>query len=124
MRTLTLALVAALATGVASAQLPDIKGMLGAAPQAGVSEGKAAAGLKDALRVSTGNAVSLTGKPNGYFGNEAIRIGMPQKLQMVEKGLRAIGYGPKVDEFVLSMNARRKRRRPRHGTSSSARSSG
>ena len=29
---------------------------------------------------------------------------MPKNLQPVEKGLRAIGYGPKVDEFVLSMN--------------------
>ena len=29
---------------------------------------------------------------------------MPKKLQTMEKGLRAVGYGPKVDDFVLSMN--------------------
>ena len=29
---------------------------------------------------------------------------MPNSLRPVEKGLRAVGYGPKVDGFVLSMN--------------------
>jgi hypothetical protein len=29
---------------------------------------------------------------------------MPEKLRTLEKGLRAVGYGPQVDEFVLSMN--------------------
>ena len=104
MRIAIIALVAALLAGTAGAQLPDIKSLLGSAPKSTVSEDKAALGLKDALRVGTGNAVSLTGKPDGYFGNDAIRIGMPEKLRLVEKGLRAVGYGPQVDAFVLSMN--------------------
>ena len=29
---------------------------------------------------------------------------MPEKLRTVEQGLRMVGYGPQVDEFVLSMN--------------------
>jgi hypothetical protein len=29
---------------------------------------------------------------------------MPEKLRTFEKGLRAVGYGPKVDEFIQSMN--------------------
>jgi hypothetical protein len=29
---------------------------------------------------------------------------MPEKLKTLETGLRAVGYGPKIDEFVLSMN--------------------
>ena len=36
--------------------------------------------------------------------NQAIKILMPEKLQTLEKGLRLVGYGPQVDEFVLSMN--------------------
>lgn len=104
MRIAIIALVAAILAGTAAAQLPDIKSLLGSAPKSTVSEDKAALGLKDALRVGTGNAVSLTGKPDGYFGNDAIRIGMPDKLRLVEKGLRAVGYGPQVDAFVLSMN--------------------
>jgi hypothetical protein len=37
---------------------------------------------------------------------------MPEKLRTVESGLRAIGYGPKVDEFVLSMNRAAERAAP------------
>ena len=29
---------------------------------------------------------------------------MPEKLRTLEKGLRVVGYGPQVDEFILSMN--------------------
>ncbi len=62
------------------------------------------AGLKEALKIGSGNAVSLTGKTDGYFGNAAIKILMPEKLQTVEKGLRLVGQGDQVDAFVLSMN--------------------
>ena len=65
---------------------------------------KVDAGLKQALQVATEKSVSLTGRPNGYFSNQAIKILMPEKLQTVESGLRMVGYGPQVDEFVLSMN--------------------
>lgn len=67
-------------------------------------EARTAAGLKEALQVGVGNAVNLTGQVDGYFKNQAIKILMPKQLQTLEKGLRAVGYGPKVDEFVLSMN--------------------
>jgi hypothetical protein len=60
--------------------------------------------LKEALKIGTGNAVNLTGKTDGYFLNQAIKILMPEKLRTLEKGLRAVGYGPQIDEFVLSMN--------------------
>jgi hypothetical protein len=65
---------------------------------------KVDAGLKQALQVATEKSVSLTGRPNGYFSNQAIKILMPEKLQTVESGLRMVGYGPQVDNFVLSMN--------------------
>lgn len=73
-----------------------------ASPPAG--EDKIIAGLKEALRVGTGNAVSKTGRVDGYFKNLAIKILMPKKLQTFEKGLRIAGFGSQVDEFVLSMN--------------------
>ena len=62
------------------------------------------AGLKEALKVGSDNTVQLTGKTDGYFGNEAIKILMPEQLRTVEKGLRALGQGEQVDAFVLSMN--------------------
>lgn len=69
-----------------------------------LSEDKVAAGLKSALEIGTANAVSSVGKPDGFFKNAIIKILMPKKLQTLEKGLRLVGYGPQVDEFVLSMN--------------------
>ena len=88
----------------ASAQVDQlIKGM-GIGQQSGLAEGKASAGLKEALQVATEKSVSLTGRPDGYFSNAAIKILMPEKLRSVEQGLRMVGYGPQVDEFVLSMN--------------------
>ena len=69
-----------------------------------LSDTKIASGLKEALQVGATNAVKLTGRTDGYFGNAAIKILLPKNLKTFEKGLRAMGYGPKVDDFVLSMN--------------------
>jgi hypothetical protein len=97
----------------ASAQLDQLlKGLGGLAPQSGPSDAKVASGLKEALQIGTQNAVNLTGKTDGFFQNQAIKILMPEKLRTLETGLRAIGYGPKVDEFVLSMNRAAERAAP------------
>ena len=37
------------------------------------SEGKVGSGLKEALQVATEKAVGLTGRPNGYYDNPAIK---------------------------------------------------
>jgi len=76
------------------------------------SDEKVASGLKEALEIGTGNAVASTGRPDGFFGNEAIRILMPEKLQRLDKGLRAVGLGSQIDEFVLSMNRAAERAAP------------
>ncbi len=91
-------------TTVSFAQIGDLSKRLGLGKQDNLSDTKIASGLKQALQVGTDNAVKLTGRPNGYFGNQAIKILMPKNLQPLEKGLRAVGYGPKIDDFVLSMN--------------------
>jgi len=82
----------------------EISKHLGLGTQGELSDSKIASGLKQALQVGAENAVKLTGRPDGYFGNEAIKILMPKNLQPLEKGLRAVGQGPKVDGFILSMN--------------------
>ena len=94
------------------AQVGDITKRLGLGKTDQLSDEKVASGLKEALQVGTENAVKLTGKPDGYFKNEAIKILMPEKLRTFEKGLRAVGYGPQVDEFVLSMNRAAERAAP------------
>jgi hypothetical protein len=78
--------------------------MFGVAKVAALDQSQASAGLKEALVTSTVDAVHLTGRPNGYFDNPAIRIGVPAKLKFLDTGLRTVGYGPQIDQFVLSMN--------------------
>ena len=97
-----LSLVSLAPAQVTSQQIGDIAKKLGL--NAGLSDSKVSAGLKQALQIGAENSVKLTGRTDGYFKNQAIKILMPKSLQPVEKGLRLIGYGPKVDSFVLSMN--------------------
>jgi hypothetical protein len=91
-----------------SAQLDDILKKAGEAigsrDTAGLSNDKIVAGLKEALQVSTGKAVALTGKPDGFLKNEAIKILLPPKLETVGKGMRMLGMGEKVDELEVGMN--------------------
>lgn len=67
-------------------------------------DSKLASGLKEALRVGTEKAVAITGKQDGYFKNETIKILMPEKLRATEGMLRKVGLGGQIDQLVLSMN--------------------
>jgi hypothetical protein len=105
-RLFTVVVVMVLTTSPVYAQIDKIfKGLTGTVGQQGeLSDVKIGSGLKEALKVGTENSVHLTGKTDGYFLNQAIKILMPEKLQTLEKGLKMVGYGPQIDEFVLSMN--------------------
>ena len=93
----------------AAAQLDRfLKGLTGG----GLSDAKIGSGLKEALQVGTENTVNLTGKTDGYFANQAIRILMPERMRTFESALRGVGYGPQIDEFVLSMNRAAERAAP------------
>ncbi|WP_298432550.1 DUF4197 domain-containing protein [Geobacter sp.] len=61
-------------------------------------------GLKEALATGTERAVKEVAKPDGYFGNQLIRILLPDKIQQVADVLGTLGYQRQVDELVLSMN--------------------
>jgi hypothetical protein len=103
---LAVAAVLFLLTGPAAAQWDKLlKGLGGeGSAGAGLSDAKIGAGLKEALQVATEKTVSLTGKTDGYFTNQVIKILMPEKLRNFESGLRAVGFGGQVDELVLGMN--------------------
>jgi hypothetical protein len=101
---ITSMMIVLLITPPASAQLDRIFKGLKLDEKSGLSDAKIGSGLKEALQIGTENAVKLTGQTNGYFLNQVIKILMPEKLRTFEKGLRAVGYGPKVDEFIQSMN--------------------
>jgi len=93
-----------IAASAASAQSLDVSKLFQSDKADKLSNGDIVAGLKEALQVGTVNTVDLTGKVDGYFGNAAIKILMPEQIRTVETGLRALGQGERVDEFVLAMN--------------------
>jgi uncharacterized protein DUF4197 len=70
----------------------------------GLTDDKIIAGLKEALRVGTGNAVALTGRPDGFLKNAAIKILLPEKLRSAGKTLRMVGMGSQVDALEVGMN--------------------
>lgn len=61
-------------------------------------------GLKQALSVGAERAITLLAKKDGYLGDGAIRIPLPDSLQTLAKGMRTLGQGDLVDEFELTMN--------------------
>src|SRR5689334_3260158 len=73
-------------------------------PTRSLSNDKIVAGLKEALTVSTRNAVASTGRPDGFFKNAAIKILVPDKLRNVAQGMRLIGMGSQVDALEVGMN--------------------
>ncbi len=72
--------------------------------QAPLTQGDAAAGLKEAFTQGVTKGSTLVSQLDGYFGNPEIKIPMPADAQKVEKTLRDIGMGSKVDDAITSMN--------------------
>ena len=113
-RVLAVAMMVVWLAGPAHAQWDKLlKGLGGTGGLgAGLSDAKIGAGLKQALEVATDTTVSLTGKTDGYFANQAIKILMPERLRTFESGLRAVGGGGQIDELVLGMNRAAERAAP------------
>jgi hypothetical protein len=69
-----------------------------------LSNDEVIAGLKQALEKGADYAVDSLGQADGFLGNNAVKIPMPDKLQTVEKTLRQLGQDKYADEFVVTMN--------------------
>lgn len=61
-------------------------------------------GLKDALAEGAGKAVSLLGRSDGFWKNDAVRIPLPGSLQKAESVLQILGQGQRVEELKVSLN--------------------
>jgi hypothetical protein len=68
------------------------------------TDDRIAAGLKEALTVSTKKAVASTGRVDGFLKNAAIKILLPEKLRSAGKGMRLVGMGQQVDSLEVGMN--------------------
>jgi hypothetical protein len=69
-----------------------------------LSQDQVVEGLKEALSKGVQHAVSRLGHDGGFLTNLDVKIPMPEKLQTVEKTLRAIHQDKLVDEFIDTMN--------------------
>lgn len=118
MKTLLPSLMMIFCLLVPSAQGADLSDLLKSLPVPSVTHtaqdgGTVAAGLKEALSVGTRNAVNLLSAQNGYFGNEAVKILLPENIRKVGDALRMAGYDKEVDAFILSMNRAAERAAPK-----------
>jgi Protein of unknown function (DUF4197) len=69
-----------------------------------LSNADATAGIKAALEKGAMSAIGLLGKPDGFLGNEKVRIPLPGFLNDAGKLMRNLGQGRRVDELVTAMN--------------------
>jgi hypothetical protein len=71
---------------------------------AALGEREAAAGVRAALERGVRAAVGRLGRPDGFLGDERVRIPLPGFLQDAQRLLRATGQQRRVDELVTAMN--------------------
>ncbi len=76
----------------------------GSGAGANLSQGEIGSGLKDALKVASQRVVGRVGKTDGYNGDPAIRIPLPDPLQKIASPLKAVGAGGMLDDLQVKMN--------------------
>ncbi len=69
-----------------------------------LSSAQASQGLKLALEKGAMAAVKSLGQPNGFLGNDKVRIALPGVLEDAAKLLRTLGQGARLDELIIAMN--------------------
>ena len=84
--------------------LDNVMKMFGGSSQEKPDENTITSALKEAIVIGANNAVKSVSKNDGYFGNQAIKILIPEKIKMIAEGLGKIGYQKQVDDFIISMN--------------------
>lgn len=107
-----IACMLAVTAGCASTDWQNVLNEFQAGADAPLTEATIRDGLREALTVGIDKAVALTARQDGYFGNASIRIPLPAQFEPVENVLRPLGFGPKIDEFVLSLNRAAERAAP------------
>ncbi|PSL02974.1 DUF4197 domain-containing protein [Cecembia rubra] len=89
----------------ASCTTADINKVLqGVGGQGPLTQQEVAQGLKEALIQGISKGADQASKQDGFFGNELIRILLPEDARRVENTLRQIGLGSEVDRALLAIN--------------------
>jgi hypothetical protein len=71
---------------------------------ASLSQSQIGAGLKQALQVAAQKVTAQLGQTNGYNGDPAIRIPLPDPLQKIEGPLKDVGASGMLDDLQTKMN--------------------
>jgi len=69
-----------------------------------VTKSEANNAVKQALGNGLQASINMLSAKDGYLGDAAVKILMPEEAQKIEKALRAVGMGALCDQFVTSMN--------------------
>ncbi len=70
----------------------------------GVSETEAAQAIREALDQGVGKGISLLGREDGFLGNEAYKLFLPEEARRIENTLRQVGMGSLVDRAIMQIN--------------------
>jgi len=84
--------------------LKELPGAKSGVSQSGPDQRTTVSGLKEALSIGTENAVKSVSKTDGYFGNQMVKILLPDKIQKVADVVAKLGFQEQVDSFILCMN--------------------
>lgn len=71
---------------------------------AALSQRDATAGVRAALERGAQIAVDLLGRPDGFWGNELVRIPLPDWIRRGESALKLLGRGRDVEEMKVGIN--------------------
>jgi hypothetical protein len=97
-----------LCTACTSAQisqtLNDVNKALGTPQSSTPTTEEVGGGLKEALINGISKGSDLVSITDGYFKNPEIKIPFPPDVKKVEDKLRQLGFGKKVDDFVMTLN--------------------
>jgi hypothetical protein len=69
-----------------------------------ITQAEAAQGIREALDQGVGRGINLLNKEDGFFGNQAYKLFLPQEAVKIENTLRQIGMGSLVDKAILQIN--------------------
>ena len=87
-----------------AARAADLGGILGALGGSALSQGDAAAGLKEAFANGVTNAATKLGKRDGFYKSERFHIPLPGKMAKAQKTLKPLGMSSSLDDLELKMN--------------------
>ena len=70
-----------------------------------LTEGEVISGLKEALTIGAKNSATILSKENGYYGDELVKILLPEQAQVVVNNISRIPGGEELlENVILSIN--------------------